>query len=80
MLGNLILKFDTLHHFLTINTTFIKQYYRVFWHLLKQVNLALFTELTSPGELVTCNVFIFGWVATLFSQTLPVHLAAYLWD
>ena len=61
------MKFDTLYYFFSIEKVFIKQYYRVFWKLLKEVAPVLYQELTKPEEIVSCNVFLFGWVITLFA-------------
>lgn len=80
MLGNLVMTYDTIYHFYTINLLFIKQYYKVFWKLLKDVCPQLFAELTQPDEIISCNVFVFGWVMSLFSQSLQIALGAFVWD
>lgn len=77
---NILLNYDTVYNFNTFNMGYIKQYYRTFWVLLKNLSPELFSELLSPGDPVSASVFLFPWVLTLFTQSLSIDLSSYLWD
>lgn len=66
MFGNIVMS-ETLSNFYSINKFFIRAYYKVFWRLLKEMCPIIYTALTKGDELVSCSVFLFGWVLTLFS-------------
>lgn len=48
--------------------------------MLKETQNSLFNELINEDEIISCNVFLFPWVITLFSQQLQLKAAAYLFD
>jgi len=66
----MVLKYDTLYNFYNMNLLFVKPYYKVFWFVLKELDLDLWTEMTNPFDIVSCSVFLFGWIMSFFSQSL----------
>ena len=69
---------ETLYNFYTGDLVFIKQYYKVFWRLLKETCLQMWQNLSQ--ESVQGNTFLFTWIITLFCQNLQIREAAFLWD
>ena len=68
-----------LHDFYTIDSIRIKITYKVFWRLLRQTSPILFENLiTEP--MVSCSIFLLGWVLTLFSAGFEISVASAMWD
>jgi hypothetical protein len=65
--GNMVLTYDTIYNFYKMNLLFVKPYYKVFWRILKELDLQLWSELMDPDEITSCSVFLFGWIMSVFT-------------
>ena len=58
----------------------INTFYKVFWSLLKETCPKLYNQLISE-DMVSGNIFLIGWVLTLFSGTqFSIEITACIWD
>ncbi len=73
-----VLNQEVVMSFYTFDLVAINRTYKVFWKLLRENCPNLYAHLRE--ENVSLNVFLFEWVATLFSSSLDVEACAYLWD
>ena len=71
--------YELLHDFYTFNTERITITYKIFWRFLKEVCPKLYNELVQE-DLVSCSVFLLGWILTLFSSTFDISISSLLWD
>lgn len=65
-------------NFYTFNLTYINKTYNVFWKLLKDHAPKLHDNLKE--ENVSCSVFLFEWVLTLYSSSFEIEICTYIWD
>lgn len=73
-----ILNMDLVHNFYTFNLVHINHTYKVFWRLLKEYVPSMYHNLRDDN--VSCSVFMFEWVLTLFSSSFEIEICTYLWD
>ena len=74
-----MVSFDLLYDFYTINNDRIKRTYKVFWRLLSQTCPTLYSELIEE-PMVSCSIFLLGWILTLFSATFDIGISSVMWD
>ena len=77
MFTNLVLT-ETMYEFYKVNYDFISSYFKVFWKLLKDICPKLCTSLSK--QQCSGNLFLLGWVNTLFSHNLQIAVAGFAWD
>lgn len=70
---------ELLHDFYTINNLRIRITYKVFWRLLEQTCPILYSQLVQES-MVSCSIFLLGWILTLFSGTFDITVATVMWD
>lgn len=73
-----ILNMEIVFNFYNFKLSEINKTYKVFWKLLKEQAPQFYDNL--KAEHVSCNVFLFEWVLTLFSSSFEIELCTYLWD
>ena len=70
---------ELLHDFYTIDSIRIKVSYKVFWKLLQQTSPILYAHLIDE-QMVSCSIFLLGWILTLFSGTIDIGVVSVMWD
>ena len=68
-----------MHDFYSINNLRIKITYKVFWRLLSLTCPILYGHLIEES-MVSCSIFLLGWILTLFSGTFDIMIASVMWD
>ena len=70
---------DLLHDFYTIESSRIKITYKVFWKLLQATCPTLYGLLIEES-MVSCSIFLLGWILTLYSGTFEIGIVSAIWD
>ena len=70
---------ELLYDFYTFDTEKITITYKVFWKLLREVCPKVYSELVHE-EMVSCSVFLLGWILTLYSSTFDISISSLIWD
>ena len=70
---------ELLYNFYSFDTEKITITYKVFWRLIREVCPRVYEELVQE-ELVSCSVFLLGWILTLFSSTFDIAISSLIWD
>ncbi len=73
-----ILNMEMLVGFYSFQMSEIQKTYKVFWRLLHEQAPALYENLRADN--VSCSVFLFEWVLTIFSSSFEIEICTYLWD
>jgi hypothetical protein len=73
-----ILNMEIVFDFYNFHMPKIQQTYKVFWKLLHENAPLIYTNLRI--ENVSCSVFLYEWVLTLFSSSFDIELCTCLWD
>ena len=68
-----------LHDFYTIDQRRIKITYKVFWRLLQVTCPVLYGHLIQE-TMVSCSIFLLGWILTMFSGTFDISVVTVMWD
>ena len=76
---NLASSSDLLYDFYTIKSDKIKITYKVFWRLLSIVCPTMHAQLIEEC-MVSCSIFLLGWILTLFSSNFDIGVATLMWD
>lgn len=59
--------------------TRIQGAYKVYWKLLSEHCPKMHAKLLE-SDLISCSIFFLEWMITLFSSTLEISVAAFIWD
>ena len=70
---------ELLHDFYTFDKTRIIVTYKVFWRLLAQICPEMYLHLKEES-MVSCNIFLLGWILTLFSGAFDIGITSLMWD
>ncbi|CDW78866.1 tbc1 domain family member 14 [Stylonychia lemnae] len=73
-----ILNMEIIFNFYNFKISEINKTYKVYWKLLKEQAPLLYDNLKADN--VSCSVFLFEWVLTLFSSSFEIEICTYLWD
>lgn len=73
-----ILNMEIIFNFYNFNLPEIHKIYKIFWRHLKDHVPHLYENLRA--ENVSCSVFLFEWVLTLFSSSFEIEMCTYIWD
>jgi len=73
-----VLNLEIVYEFYNFNLAKIQQVYGAFWKALEPRAPIMFANL--QAEQVSCSVFLFEWVLTLFSSSFEIEICARLWD
>jgi len=68
-----------INDFHSFNYTRIAGTYKVYWKLLLEHCPKMHAKLLE-SDLISCSIFLLEWMITLFSSTLEISVAAYIWD
>jgi hypothetical protein len=73
-----ILNMEIVFDFYSFKMPEINKSYRLFWKMLKENAPEMYENL--KNEKVSCSLFLFEWVLTLFSSCFEIEISTYLWD
>jgi len=74
-----IVAFPIVHDFYTFNVENINIHYKTFWRLLKETSPKLHLSLIGE-DMISCSVFLLGWIMTIFSSIFDIKISTYIWD
>ena len=74
-----IVALELLYDFYSIDNLRIRMTYKVFWRLLSQTCPILYGCLIEES-MVSCSIFLLGWILTLYSGTFDICIASVMWD
>ena len=74
-----IVSLELLYDFYSIDNLRIRVTYKVFWRILSQTCPILYGCLIEES-MVSCSIFLLGWILTLYSGTFDICIASVMWD
>ena len=66
------------HVFFAMDPGPLVPYYDLFERLLAEANPSMAAHLSACG--IQCEMYLFGWLQTVFLKCLPLQSAAWVWD
>jgi len=73
-----IMNMEVIFQFYNFQLPKIQKTYNVFWNLISTHAPKVYQNLRNDN--ISCSVFMFEWVLTLFSSTFDIEICANLWD